>query len=203
MAGVGGQSVMTVRTLLAAATLALGLAGATAASATVVTFDDLPENGVVADGYGGVIWGGNWDNYSDPQFPYTPASGDTRVYSDRDLGCCDVDDTNFFFAAPVVFQGAYFAGPTGPGAITFGLYYGGVLVHTSASLDATATPTFLASGYGGPVDEVRVNGPRDMFVMDDVTYTAADVPEPAAWALLIAGFGLAGASLRRRRHRAA
>ena len=31
----------------------------------------------------------------------------------------------------------------------------------------------------------------------DVTITA--VPEPAAWAIMIAGFGLAGAALRRRR----
>jgi hypothetical protein len=31
------------------------------------------------------------------------------------------------------------------------------------------------------------------------TVTTEAVPEPAAWALMIAGFGMAGAALRRRR----
>jgi PEP-CTERM motif len=32
----------------------------------------------------------------------------------------------------------------------------------------------------------------------DLTFTAVAVPEPASWALMLAGFGLAGAALRRR-----
>jgi hypothetical protein len=192
---------MTLKTWMASAVLAVALGAAGAAGATVVTFDDLAADGVVADGYGGIIWGGNWDNYSEEQPPYTPSSPSMRVYSDYNLGCCDQGDTNFYFAAPVVFDGAFFAG-NGPhdgfAPITFGLYEGGVLVHTSNALDATDTPQFLASGYAGLVDEVRVNGTRDLFVMDDVTYTAAPAPEPAVWALIIAGFGLAGAVLRRR-----
>jgi hypothetical protein len=193
---------MNLKVLLASAALAGALGLATAASATVVTFDDLPGDGVVADGYGGIVWGGNWDYYLDPQPPYNAKSPDTRVYADYNLGCCTVGDTNFSFAAPVVFNGAYFAGHgphDGYAAITFGLYNSGVLVHTSAGLDASATPKFLASGYSGLVDEVRVNGARDFFVMDNVTYNATAAPEPAAWALMIGGFGLAGAALRRRR----
>lgn len=33
----------------------------------------------------------------------------------------------------------------------------------------------------------------------DIAFTAGAIPEPATWAMLIAGFGLVGASLRRRR----
>jgi len=42
-------------------------------------------------------------------------------------------------------------------------------------------------------------------IVDNVTYAAGGgaVPEPAAWALMISGFGLAGAALRRRRSVAA
>ena len=32
------------------------------------------------------------------------------------------------------------------------------------------------------------------------SYTTAGVPEPATWAMIIGGFGMAGAALRRRRH---
>lgn len=43
-----------------------------------------------------------------------------------------------------------------------------------------------------------VNGKRRGFVLTPITSTAA-VPEPGAWALMILGFGAAGAALRRRR----
>ena len=33
-----------------------------------------------------------------------------------------------------------------------------------------------------------------------IVFESTNVPEPASWAMLIAGFGLTGAMLRRRRH---
>jgi hypothetical protein len=41
------------------------------------------------------------------------------------------------------------------------------------------------------------------FALDDIVLSTAAVPEPATWALMIAGFGGAGAMLRRRRSVAA
>ena len=39
---------------------------------------------------------------------------------------------------------------------------------------------------------------NDSYAIDDVRFHAAGAPEPAAWALMIGGFALAGAALRRR-----
>lgn len=53
------------------------------------------------------------------------------------------------------------------------------------------------SGAPGDSDDDNVG-----LILDDVRLTAA-VPEPASWALLVAGFGLTGALVRRRRTAAA
>jgi len=82
-----------------------------------------------------------------------------------------------------------------PNTITFGgLRYQGVLNGYEAN-NADETPGVLTRTYGDPdfaftADSSVVNG-------------VGGVPEPASWALMIAGFGLAGASLRRRRALAA
>ncbi len=180
-----------ISSIFAAATVA-GLLAAGAANATVVTFDDLSGTDIVPDGYGGIIWNGVYQYYDDPQSPFTPASPAERAY-----GACNcLTDNSFFFAAPVTFNGAYFAGQ--PYATNdFELLLGGVVVATSASLTLSATPTFLASGYSGLVDQVDVqtNSPGH-WVIDNITYNG--VPEPGAWALMLIGFGLVGGALRRR-----
>ena len=78
------------------------------------------------------------------------------------------------------FQGAWFAGYDDVD-VTFKLYEHGALVATSATLDTSATPTWLASGYTGLVDEVIVSsaGPGRAFAMDDFAFAAA-VPESRA-----------------------
>ena len=180
--------------LLGAAALACTALTAGAAT-TVVDFDDLTGSGQVADGYGGITWGGNWSFYDNAQSPYNPASGAERVYN--------YADRNFSFDAPVVFGGAAFAGygtAYGLSLVSFDLYYQGQLVATSGQLDDSGTPTFLSSGYNGLVDSVHVNGSGGYFVMDDVTYsTAAAVPEPQNVALMLAGLALVGGMARRAR----
>jgi hypothetical protein len=182
-----------MRQLLGAALAVSLTASAGAAGATVVTFDDHAV-GVLENGYGGIIWNGEWTSYGDSQPPFNAESGSNRVYS---LG----QISEFNFATPVVFDGAYFAG-LDSATVYFQLYLDGALVWTSATLAPTSTPTNLSSGYGGLVDEVQVvTAWPQRYVMDDVTYNAdaSAIPEPASWAMMLLGFFGLGAGLRARR----
>jgi hypothetical protein len=164
----------------------------------VVTFDDLVgDNMLVPDGYGGITWNDQWTYYGFSQPPYTPQSSPNRVYDLVQSGAMN-------FAAPVVFNGAYFSGEVGATEY-FELRLGGTLVWTSGTITPSDVPTFLASGYGGPVDQVNVvsNDP-DHFVMDDVTYNGvvSSVPLPAALPLFATGLGALGLLGWRRKKKA-
>jgi hypothetical protein len=58
----------------------------------------------------------------------------------------------------------------------------------------------MPTGFGLTSITFTQNNPADGMILAGVT---TGVPEPAAWALMISGFGLAGAALRRRRRLAA
>ena len=170
----------------------LALLTACSAGATVLTFEDLSGQGMLPSNYGGLTWSDGWEYYDWSQFPYTPSSGSVRVYNNGGSA-----PPRFSFAAPVVFNGAYFAGYD---TAAFEMYLSGSLMATSstASLGATGVPVWLASGYGGPVDEVRLVVTQGFFVMDDVTFNGGSaVPEPATYAMI--GLGLAGVAVARRR----
>jgi hypothetical protein len=88
-----------------------------------------------------------------------------------------------------------------PGAITIkGATISGVV--SIASIPSTG---FSAADYTFNLWP-RAPGAGNTFISDfapDASNVASFVPEPASWAMLIAGFGLTGAALRRRRLAAA
>ena len=176
--------------------LVLLAAAAAKADETVVTFDDLPATLgplLVPSPYGGIDWNGNWQYFGETMDdPYNPYSAPNRVF-DADSATPGVGDT-FNFITPQVFDGAYFSGYS-TATVTFELFNGSTLVGTSATLDPSSTPTFLASGYSGLVTQVEVYSPGpDDFVMDNVTYgtPGTSVPEPSSISLLLLGTGLLG-----------
>jgi PEP-CTERM motif len=164
------------------------------AGTIVVNFDDLIGQELVPDGYGGIAWGDSWTYFSFPQPPYNPHSGTVRIYNGYPNSETYIHDDSFSFASPVRFDGAWFAGGGyPPTAVRFDLYKSGALVHSSDFLEPSDIPTFLASGYSGLIDTVvvhDVNPDNDDYVMDDVTYTTAAVPEPTSFTGCCVGMGL-------------
>src|SRR5262249_39082120 len=143
-----------------------------------------------------------WRYFGGLQPPFTAKSPANRIFTATFSGA---GENTFAFVTPgQVFEGAWFSGYSFA-PVHFNLYAGGVLVHTTADLTPSDVPTFLPSGYAGPVDAVGVySGDHQFFVMDDVTYQKGGgpvaVPEPATLTLLGVGVAaLAGCAWRRRK----
>ena len=118
----------------------------------------------------------------------------------------------FTFARPIQAFGAYFSGIQTnffADRITFSdgtiqnLSIPGV--GTTSSIGALSFVGF--TDVGKSISSVRLIASNalgaDAIGVDDVRFQniAAAVPEPASWALMIAGFGATGAAMRRRRER--
>jgi len=148
---------------------------------TVVGFDDLVATGsgniktvYVPNVYDGIHWVngyGGWDaiDYPNSHGAPMPHSPPNQVYP-LVPPWANGDDSFSFVDSNETFEGAWFSGLSGAAPVTFKLYDNGVLVHTSASVTPGRTPTWLASGYTGPVDTVVVSSPNQGYLMDDVTY---------------------------------
>ncbi len=83
----------------------------------------------------------------------------------------------------------------------------GSTVTTSWDAGYLGSDRFYAGATLTPVDQLNFRTafttPGTGFYIDDVSYSASNataaVPEPATWAMMIAGFGLVGGAMRRRK----
>ena len=162
------------------------------ASAAVLNFDDIvgPDSFAAVPGnYGGLDWSASGLNVFTAQgAPFTPHSGLGQVTTDWIDGGPIASTIRFL--APTVFNCAWFSGYE-DSSVRFDLYFGGQLVASSAALQLSGTSAFLDAGWAGAIDSVVVRtGAQGSYAMDDFTFVdAAQVPEPGAPALLLAGVG--------------
>ena len=199
---------MRVRLLFAALAV---LISSLPAGATVITFEDLPEDVTALPGtYGGINWletdGQAWFSYGWEQDPYNAHSGTRRAFNNA----TGSERAFEFVGGNQVFYGGWFAGHEGE-FVALRLYNDGELVHSSAQFTLSDIPTFFDAGYGGLVDRVCIVA-SEWFVLDDVSYlgqpvmevlgeTCEPIPEPTPSELLAVALvvGLLSCARRGRR----
>lgn len=166
------------------------LGAANAASATVLTFDDLTGVGEVPTNYQGFTWTG-WSYLDTEEPPFTPASGTIKAF-------VDVTANSMTSTTAFVFNGSFISGFAGEDTVQYLLYNNNELVFSSAIFDNLSdTPTYFASGYNGLVNKVVYQSPNGFYSVDNVTYNATVVPEPESISLMLAGLGVTGWMRRR------
>jgi opacity protein-like surface antigen len=179
-----------MKTLFLAAVAAFALSGAAQASVVTIDFDAMTSGSPVGAFYSGV--GVTMSGFTVTN-GFGASSPPNLAY---DSGGTAEIDTTFGFTA-LSFTSGFFM----PGTVE--VYSGaggtGTLL---GSLSGLLGNPFAFSPFSIPLSGVAhsvvVSGPAGMLGFDDLRFTTG-VPEPATWALMIGGFGLAGVALRRRR----
>ena len=200
---------MIVNAGVAAAALLIGLGVSGAASATVINFDDLAGGVVVTTQYAGVTFSSSAGEnvVTTPQAPPYQVSAPNFICSAPVTGGLDcANDINLDFATGVSglsfnYTGADVLGSTFKVDIFTNHLFTTFLTFTNTNASNLFATLVDLSAYSN-VTRISINSVQDGggLGFDDFTFTPGDggVPEPAAWSLMIAGFGLAGAALRRR-----
>lgn len=188
-----------MRSVLCAA--AFLLSGASMASAATVDFEDLPVGSLGSSAtIGGMTFASPVDLFVGQYFT---ADGVTNALCSRSAGApgCESDLT-VTFAVPVsMFSLVVDGANTIDAEITArALLSDGSLKTIVFNGFQPFTPKTLVFGEPQEIRSVTFSTTDPQgFSFDDFTFSSGGVPEPASWAMLIAGFGIVGGSLRRRR----
>jgi PEP-CTERM motif len=165
-----------------------------AAPGSTVTFDELslPDETAITNQYApfGVTLNNAFLNVQDG---FVPRNYVTNFSFSRGVQNGDLQIT---FGSLVT--DAAFDLVTNFGNSTFNIYSGATLIDSAVFLTSTSPVNFY--GYtGSSFDRIQIIAPgNNALEVGTVQFSANAVPEPASWALMIAGFGLVGAAARRR-----
>jgi hypothetical protein len=166
---------------------------------TLINFDDgttgtdLASNRYVADGVTSIV------NTLGPSLGFYSSSQSQPNYIGTGFGNNWNADILVSFATPQAAVGIGIAGPT---TLKFELLAADMSVLESYSLSTTPINTYYyINRLTNDASFLRVAG--DFVAIDDLQFDTKtvrpNVPEPATWAMMVCGFGLAGATMRRRR----
>jgi len=206
LAGVLGATLLS-GTAFAATTITATPLQVDAAGAVVVDFNGALPAGYTLSGSYSYATGTTPNLQAAPagdatQYLVVPQDGSVSGFADL-LGTTGYDTVSFYWGSIDTYNSVQFLDAAGN---VFGDVYAG-------SYPGIADPT-ADGGQAGPGTNRRItftqgagdpliyglrftnNGQR-AFELDNVAFGA--VPEPATWAMLIAGFGLVGGAMRRRR----
>ena len=139
-------------------------------------------------------------------------SGDYGLFVTGVGGVAAAPNSTPFLAIPGTVQTTGIATYAAPGTITSFIFdwgtpdnYNTLAFYSGDTLVTSFTGTSLAAGTynytfaeSDNVDNIRFTSTGPAFEIDNLTIVTAAVPEPAAWALLIAGFTMVGFASRRR-----
>jgi hypothetical protein len=172
------------------------------ASAEVLYFDSLPSDTInpIPNGYGGFNWNNMYAFDPDPSLYPGYAKGVISPYNVAYNGFGDLAVTSTG-GATFDFNGAYFTSAwIDNNLLTLQGYLGGSLLFTTTANLMTSGPLFVSAKFNG-IDEVVFSTSNAQFAMDNFTYNASAVPEPATF--LLFGGGLAGLTAYRFRSKKA
>ena len=195
------------RTLIAVATMALALAaGATARAGELIVnggFDaDTPNFGVAPLGWTLTSASSASFFYVGPPAFFSPINSPNTANFGAFGSSDDVLSQAIATTAGQTYTFSFDLAHIGNSVNDFSASFDGVTLLNLAdnpsfnymhfSYTVTATGSSAAVSFAGLEKE-------ELYELDNVSVTGVGVPEPATWALMIGGFGLTGAALRRRR----
>lgn len=191
----------SVKKHLASAFAAAALVSAsTYASATVITFDDVPAGGTateITDGYRGL----DWDNYFVlDAFQYNPNSGYAYgVVSGKNVaGNGFGDPASFSSSTPFSLQSLYLTKAWYNGFTRIEGYSGTTLAYSVDIYSSTTVRTFAYLHWGN-LTKVVLSSPDGSWQTAVDNIMINEVPEPETYAMLLAGLGILGFAARRKR----
>lgn len=164
--------------------------------------------GVVADfdnpTAAGYSWGGPLDIRTTSSGDAAQPPGDSSAFlnilggsSATLIALNGIDRLSFYMGSPDTYNYVSFFGDGGYVETFIGAAIMGLPV-VAANGDQSFGRTVYVDFGKQKVTAVTFGSFSNSFEIDDVAVRSFGVPEPATWALMIAGFGLAGAALRRR-----